>query len=156
MRLMIDSLVAIMLVMILAGVVLHVQQDRTRSAQSEEVRNNVRWIKREFQLKTVLKEVELNEHGHPLTVDPTWFEGKLPDNSLLGKGYPWMEIASAGQKDLAHPMNPVATDFSIAKFWYNPANGAVRARVPATISDEDALEMYNFINDCQLTTLFQH
>jgi hypothetical protein len=49
----------------------------------------------------------------------------------------------------------MAFDRSIAAFWYNPANGVVRARVPVTISDQRATELYNRINGVFLTSIFE-
>jgi hypothetical protein len=38
-------------------------------------------------------------------------------------------------------------------FWYNPALGVVRARVPRTLSDAEALELYNEVNGTRLQEL---
>ena len=89
-----------------------------------------------------------------MTIDPAWFAGDLPRNPLLGPGHPWLEIASAEDRDVIHPPERWAAGPDIAQFWYNPRTGQVRARVPAGIPDSKALKMYNYINDCALPNLF--
>ncbi|RMD62322.1 MAG: hypothetical protein D6824_06910 [Planctomycetota bacterium] len=49
----------------------------------------------------------------------------------------------------------VAVDESVASFWYNPGTGAVRARVPATVSDQRAVELYNRVNNTSLRSIFE-
>ena len=154
MRLFMDSVIALMLTAILAGVVWYKKVDQNNHAMRETARTEVRRFQQQISLQSALAKVERNDRGYPVTVDPDWFNGSLPANPLLGVNHPWLEVAGAEQKDLIHPPNRVAGSSLIAKFWYNPHTGMVRARVPAEVSDQAALEMYNFVNESALPDLF--
>ena len=151
---MIDSLVALMLTGLIAAVFLHGRAERTKEEQIELARVELRRFEGQLKLQSALAKVKLTRAGFPATVDPEWFSGDLPTNPLLGPGHPWVEVALESQAHLEHPAELTAANQSIAHFWYNPFNGTIRARVPSGISDARALEMYNRINECALTTLF--
>ena len=154
MRLLRDTLVALMLVGILAGIVWHNRSDVDRQAMLDAVREDVRRFQQQILLQATLGEVEQSERGYPASVDPKWFAGSLPANDLLGPEHPWLEIAGPDQRGLHHPSQLLADEGGLAKFWYNPLTGSLRARVPVGISDAAALEMYNHINDSELPSLF--
>ncbi|UCD74706.1 MAG: hypothetical protein JSV91_13070 [Phycisphaerales bacterium] len=154
MRLLKDTLVALMLVGILAGILWYNRTDRSEQAVLDAVRDDVRRFQQEILLQATLKEVELTERGYPRTVDPAWFGDDMPTNDLLGPSHPWLEIAGPEQCDLHHPPQLVAGDDSLAAYWYNPLTGSLKARVPVEISDARALRIYNYINDSGLPSLF--
>lgn len=154
MRLFMDSMVALMLAAILAVVVLYNRSTNDAMAQREFARAEVRRFTQQIALQTALSQVQRNERGYPASVDVEWFAGKLPANPLLDIDHPWLEVAGAEQHDLLHPPERSAGSAVLAKFWYNPSNGLVRARVPTGLSDAATLQMYNFINDCELPELF--
>ncbi len=154
MRLIIDTLAALMVVGVLAGVVMYNQNAGDERARNEMAREETRRFQREISRQAALNTIENRDRGYPNTIDPKWFQGNLPANSLLGPEHPWVEIASSGQRDLSHPLDRVATDEDAASFWYNPHQGTIRARVSSEVSDARALELYNFINDCDLRILF--
>jgi hypothetical protein len=154
MRLLIDSLVAMMLAALLGAIVLsnRSEQDWYRDVETATV--DLHRLQREVYLQAALAEVPLTDRGFPVTVDPEWFEGGLPRNPLLGPDHPWLEVASSGQQNLMHPPQRMAGDRTIAKFWYNPYQGVVRARVSSEMSEQEALALYNQINGCRLPSLF--
>jgi hypothetical protein len=154
MRLLLDTLVALMLAAILVGVVFHSRTDREVNQARDLTRTELRRFQQQIALQSALAKVERNERGYPVTVDPEWFQGNLPSNPLLGPEHPWVEIASPEHKDLLHPQERVASSKAIAKFWYNPHMGIVRARVPVGMSDSASLELYNFANSVSLPSLF--
>lgn len=117
-------------------------------------RQSVMSIAREMRTRVATKQVEANGRGWPKTVDPAWFGGNLPLNSLLDQGRPWLEIASPDEHDLTHPRRRMAIDENDAAFWYNPALGVVRARVGPMLSDAAALDAYNFVNKSHVDELF--
>lgn len=91
----------------------------------------------------------------PAAVMPEWFGQKLPVNGLLLAGQPdrpWIDVAPPGDESL-HPPDPVALWPNQAQFWYNPNVGIFRARVSATLSDSDALALYNQLNEVSLAAL---
>jgi hypothetical protein len=154
MRLIIDSLVALMLTGILAGVVLQTRSGRRMEQRIELTSAEVRRFQSQITLQAAMEKVEMSQRGYPSEVDPAWFVGNLPINPMLGPAYPWLEIASAEQRDLVHPPNRIAFGTDVAQFWYNPYTGVVRARVPAELSDATALRLYNRINDTHLKDLY--
>lgn len=156
MRLLIDTLVALMLAGMLGGVVWmsrmqdedHTARDATRAATSH--------FQKQVKLQSAIVQATDRHKIWPDTIDPEWFKGNLPRNELLTGNHPWVEIAGAEERKLTHPMIKAVTGPETAGFWYNPANGIVRARVPAGISDDQSLELYNFINACELENLFDN
>ena len=158
MRLFIDTLMALMLIALLGGLVWMKRDDQTQQAHREIARTEVRRFQQQIALQSALASVTdeqaAHKRGYPPTVDPAWFTDSLPENPLLDDSHPWVEVAGPNEKDFTHPLQRVATSSSTAKFWYNPNNGVIRARVPLAISDAAALETYCFVNDCQLSDLF--
>jgi hypothetical protein len=153
MRLVIDSLVALMLTGILAGVVLHTRAEWRLEDKIELARAEVERFHSQIMLQTALEQVELSQRGYPARVDPGWFAGNLPVNPLLGPSHPWVEIADEKQRDLHHPPNLIAFSGDVAQFWYSPYTGEVRGRVSAEVSDATALRLYNRVNGSKLTDL---
>jgi hypothetical protein len=154
MRLMIDALVAVMLAMLIAGVLWHHRAQSAHQADIEEARTSVHQIAREIALRVALHQAAGNESSPSLTIDTAWFQPHLPENPLVDEGHPWLELAGLDERLLRHPRERIASDKALAKFWYNPSNGIVRARVAPHGSDQTALELYNQINECQLNSIF--
>ncbi len=154
MRTLLNILAAVILVGILVGVVMihstaGIKQDQIRTARDE-----VRRFQRQITFQATMADVELTVDGYPVTADPNWFHGNLPQNPLIEAGHPWVEIAGRNERSLLHPLDVIVRDAAAAQFWYNPYKGIVRARVPADISDARALEFYNQVNDSSLRNLF--
>ena len=147
MRLITDTLVALMLVGLVAGVVIHYQQKRDLERRVLSTRTDVERFQSQIMLQAAMEKVALTQRGYPETVQLDWFAGDLPRNYLLGEKYPWVEIAGSSRRDRLHPVNRLATTKEVAQFWYNPYTGVVRARVPDSVSDATALRLYNRVND---------
>jgi hypothetical protein len=154
MRLFMDTVVALMLVGLLAGVVWHNRTTQSTTQERELAKTEVQRFQQQILLQSALARVPRNDRGYPESIDPNWFQGNLPVNPMLDVQHPWLEIAGPEQKDLIHPLDRVAATKNTAKYWYNPNTGVVRARVPAGVSDAAALDLYNHINDCYLPELF--
>lgn len=154
MRLLIDTLVAVMLAGVLAGVVYLQNLDTAHEEQVAETVESIRQIQQQIILQAALEQVALNSAGYPETVDVEWFELAVPQNTLLSGDRPWLEVAGVEQRDALNPNKLTATDSTVASFWYNPYQGIVRARVPAEVTDQTALAMYNRVNGTALTSLF--
>lgn len=154
MRLLLDILAALMIMCILAGVVMIKREESNEASQQELVHQELRRFQTQIMLQTALIENETSVREHPVSVDPAWFKGNLPRNYLLGSEHPWCEVAGDDQRHLQHPIDRTAASRETAGFWYNPNTGSVRARVPVGISDARALELYNYLNDSTLETLF--
>ncbi len=154
MRTIVNILVVVMLAGILVGVMMIRSTNGIKQDQIRTARNEVRRFQRQITFQTTMAEVELTAEGYPVTADPNWFHGNLPQNPLIEVGHPWVEIAGRNERSLLHPLDVVVRDAAAAQFWYNPYQGIVRARVPADISDAKALEVYNQVNDSSLRNLF--
>ena len=154
MRLIIDSLVALMLVGVLAGVTLHYQHELQVEKQVEMTRSDVRRFQAQIMIQAAMEKVPLSQRGYPLTIQTQWFGSDLPANLLLGPAYPWVEIAGEAARDRLHPTRRMATTQKLAQFWYNPNTGVVRARVPDSVSDKTALRLYNQINESNVKRVY--
>ena len=150
MRLITDTLVALMLVGLVAGVVVYQHRKRDLEQRVQTTRAAVERFQSQINLQAAMEKVTLTQRGYPQTVKLEWFDGDLPGNSLLGETYPWVEIASSSRRDRLHPVNRMATTHEVAQFWYNPYTGVVRARVPDSVSDATALRLYNRVNSSDL------
>lgn len=154
MRLLRDTLVALMLVAILAGVVWHHRNEGNNERAVDDTFDAVRAIQRQVLLQSQLGKVEVQQRGYPATVDPAWFDER-PINALVGERHPWIEIAPRWQHDMLHPPDRAAASRMHAQFWYNPNNGVIRARVPADTAESRALRFYNRVNQSNLVSLFE-
>jgi type II secretory pathway pseudopilin PulG len=154
MRLVIDSLVALMLCGFLAGVVLQTRAERRLDDKIELGRAEVERFQSQILLQAAIEKGELSQRGYPTTIEVEWFSGNAPLNPLLGPAHPWLEIADESQRDLLHPPNPMAFGVDVAQFWYSPYTGVVRARVPSDVSDATAVRLYNRMNGCNLQDLY--
>ncbi len=131
-----------------------------RHQNEEEIRNvaitqqSLVSIRIQITLQETIDEIALNVWGHPTTINPAWFSGSIPDNALLRPEHPWVEIAAKKDWMRRDPIHVIATDVSMAAFWYNPRLGIIRARVPQMVSDQQTLAAYNQINDSHLDSLF--
>ncbi len=85
----------------------------------------------------------------PATLSTEWFQGyKLPSNPLFSDPIVGGTIRYSSTNDAGkwHPNNK-QTD--TRGFWYNPANGVLRATVPTAYAD--GLSIYNTINNANVT-----
>lgn len=139
----------------LVGGYLYMQREqRDKDALIGRAESDLRRMDLEVKYRAASKSTELNSRGWPVTIDPAWFENQAPDNPLVDRDRPWVEVAGTQQADLIHPPVRMAVDSTMAAFWYNPYQGIVRARVPVMVSDEEATRLYNRINGTALASIF--
>lgn len=153
MRIVFNILILLMIAMLLAGVAWQHHEQRAEQQRIDQTREEVNQFHRVISLHTALNNIERSMRGYPLTIDPAWFDEELPDNPLLDASHPWLEIAHEAHADLLHPPVRAASDHRYARFWYNPAHGIVRARVPRKASDAATLRLYNSVNGTNLMSL---
>jgi len=154
MRILTDTLIALMLVGILAGFLVGNRTHQEDRKIREYVRTEVHRFQQQIQMQAAMNQALRDHRAFPETVDVAWFATGVPQNTLLPPGHPWVEIAPESQADLLHPNDRIALNNKKAQFWYNPANGCLRARVPPGVSDDVSLELYNFVNECSVEDLF--
>lgn len=130
---------------------------RHRTAQAElaldATRSAVRLMQASVDLHTVIERGSLEYVAYPQMIETLWFDDAVPTNHLLRGDRPWVELAVDDELELRHPRIPTADGGAHAMFWYNRALGVVRARVPRTLSDAEALELYNEVNGTRLQEL---
>lgn len=128
--------------------------DLNQTHRVGRVADEVRRFELEIKLRSAAEGAKLTGRGWPETVDPEWFKGDPPRNTLLSADRPWVEVASVEQSHLMHPPVRIGTTNDIAGFWYNPYQGVLRARVPFTVNDEEAIRLYNRLNGTELASIF--
>ena len=159
MRLVMDSLIALMLVVVLGGLLLHQRYQDRALADLQFVHRALAQLQEQTIYHATLDAVSLDaEQGalgqmpFPLLIHSDWFVDTLPVNLLVGADHPWIDVAPGG--DLAsHPPDPTIRQRGQAGFWYNPNTGIFRARVKPQDTDRQTLEIYNQVNGCALSVL---
>lgn len=154
MRLLPQLLVVVMLLAIGGGVWWRTGETRAFERATAETRSALLRIQQQVHLQSALAARDGASRRHPAGIDPAWFKGAPPANALLGPEHPWLEVDATAPASMRHPTVPFTHRTEDAAFWYNPAAGVVRARVPAGISDSRALALYNEVNDSDLAGIF--
>ena len=154
MRLFPYILTAVMLLAMGAGVYWRTNTTRSEVQRQTNTQSETIRFQQQVYLQAAMASVDDRRHRHPATIDPAWFEDDRPTNHLLDASHPWVEVDESAPSSKVHPDSPIAGDLTVASFWYNPSNGIVRARVPASISDAHALALYNAVNESNLAHLY--
>jgi len=155
MRWLVNTIAGLLTLSLAAGVVMHNRTERRERSAVAEVRADLRRLEKEIRRRGATGLVEVNGRGWPLTLDPSWFGDDPPVNRLLPPDRPWIEIAPPEHRDYLHPIVRQSYDEHVPAFWYNPALGIVRARVPVMVSDHLATELYNRVNNVALASIFE-
>jgi len=152
------SLVEILLVMsilaILAALVIPSMKNARDSGRRETMASNIRLIRAAVEYQGGSGAVPLSATGHPLAVDPLWFDsGQLPFNPWTGTNL--LVETVAGPANQIYPANKTfdPSNAADANCWYNSASGRFMARVPAQVNAADTLTMFNEINGVDAANL---
>ena len=154
MRWVLDTIAGVCVLGIAAGAYFATQGSARDTAALDRMASEVRRLQLQVKYRAATETAELNAWGWPRTIEPEWFEEDPPKNGLLPPAHPWLEVAGEAEHGQEHPNIRLAVDESVAGLWYNPSNGVVRARVPVTVNDAQALATYNHINGTDLASLF--
>lgn len=152
MRLLIDSLIAVMLIGILAAVLLHHRHAQQQVEQYRQVHQALAALREQALYQAALREAASEEQTYPQEIDRAWFGAHLPINTVAPADHPWMDVAPEGDTH-DHPPDPVLISKEQAGFWYNPALGVFRARVPQQVTAQETLTLYNRVNGTALLSL---
>lgn len=88
----------------------------------------------------------------PAAIDPAWFaKNALPSHPGNSFGVP--DVETVNTAGTLHPANKVLKAGVGGAFWYNAANGMIRARVTDMGSSASTLSAYNLINHSNETAL---
>lgn len=148
-----DIALLVLLIGLGAAVVWWQQEKREEQAKLDKTTADTQRLEREVRFRAATKTGELNARGWPVTVDPAWFELDPPQNLVVSEDRPWVEIASEEEAGLLHPLVRLTLDEHKAAFWYNPYQGVIRARVPVSMTDEQATAMYNAVNRVSISSI---
>jgi len=152
MRLLIDSMILAMVLVILIGAVAYRYSLDRQDEQLVVVQEGLDRFQDRLEFHSALWMAQEGTVGnYPPQIMPHWFEQALPQNSLIAGKRPWLDIAPVGDYN-DHPPDPLA-DGEQAAFWYNPERGIIRARVPQQGTDRMTLELYNRVNGTSLASL---
>lgn len=149
-----DITLLVLVASVIIGGVMWSRAGQNEQAAIDGTRSAVERLEREIRMRSGARNALLNARGWPVRVEADWFLGEPPRNLLLGGDHPWIEIAPPADALLEHPRTRIAIDRATASFWYNPANGIVRARTPAGVSDMRTTEVYNDVNSSSLSSIF--
>jgi type II secretory pathway pseudopilin PulG len=152
MRLLIDSLIALMVVGILAGVILFQRAQTQKVEQCETVQQALARLQEQVLYRGALGEVDITDAGFPSDISPLWFGNNMPLNLMVPGRQPWLDVAPEGDNG-DDPPDPVVTRPEQAGFWYNPNRGLCRARVQSQITERETLRLYNQLNGTFLKQL---
>ncbi len=104
-------------------------------------------------------EVHAIEGDYPDQIEPAWFVArKLPTNPFAPNPKSAVEISDSADPAEFHPEAKVyLADGSKADtaYWYNPANGAIRARVANRSTVASTIKLYNVVNGADVGFLAQ-
>ena len=160
-RLIIDSLIALMLVGILASIMVYHREQQKLASRYQTVHRALARLHEQVVIHGALIENETGTGGYPANISPTWFSSAatsldphsdLPMNVMVPSRQPWVDVAPPG--DLSdHPPDPIISRPDQAGFWYNPNRGLFRARVMPQFSEQETLRVYNMVNGTTLASL---
>ncbi len=152
MRLVFDTLIALMLVGILVCVLWGQRNRRSDLREQQLVHSALTRLHDQALLHGAMNEDGVSRVGFPLDIRPEWFDEGVPRNPFAPIDQLWLDVADLG--DMAdQPADPVITDRQQGSFWYNPNRGIFRARVAPQFSREHTLVLYNRLNGSNLDSL---
>jgi hypothetical protein len=136
MRLLVDTLIALMLVAVLAVLVIKQRVERSQLDRITAAQQSIHALESQALYRAAIGDAEASTHGYALKLDPLWFTA-APQNALLDDHAirPWVDAVTEDESDRFNPAQIIATG-SLASFWYNPSRGLVRARVPEQLSQQ--------------------
>ncbi|MEO0531357.1 MAG: prepilin-type N-terminal cleavage/methylation domain-containing protein [Planctomycetota bacterium] len=136
----VELVVVVMVLGILAGAATGRILDAGEEARRRTLRTSVDAIITVVEIRTAQRGGEL-----PTGLPQQWFSGgKYPENPYNTFGVPALHRVDRPGGE--HPLNAVLNAGSAGAFWYNAANGVVRARVPAQGSRAATTALYCEVN----------
>ncbi len=102
-------------------------------------------------------EYQAIEGEYPTTVQADWFVGrKIPPNPFAPHPDTQVIIEPGDDPTVFHPAAKIYSDDGSnadAAYWYNPANGMIRALVCPRPTQADTIRLYNVVNGAQIDSL---
>lgn len=138
----VEILIVVVVLGILAAIVVPQFSDASQQATISTLRSSLHSIRVQIDLQ------HQNDPagGFPATIDTAWFAGNaLPAHPGNSFGVPAVQVQNSNL--ITHPLQKVLKAGVAGAFWYNSANGAIRARITDLGSSTATLDAYNLIND---------
>lgn len=149
MRLVIDSLIALMLVAVLGGVLVMHSRSKQADREMADTQKALAALHERTAYQASVRSALAGRQEVMVQIDPAWFGEQMPVNLLASADRPWIDLAPPG--DLGdHPPDPLIYNQQQAAFWYNPTLNVFRARVEPGLSEAQTLERYNQVNGTSL------
>lgn len=144
------TLVEVLIVVVIIGILASILVPRYTDSREEAAKSSLT-----MSVAVIKSQVDLRFHttgSWPATIEADWFAGNhLPKNIEDDFDLPEIEVVSvAGKID---PDEKVIDGDAAGAFWYNAANGIVRARVQSRASEGETLVYYNDVNKASATDL---
>mgnify|MGYP000150310720 FL=1 len=152
MRLVIDSLIAVMVLGVLAGVLYFNRTTEQGEQETAAVIAALAELHEQAKHQTAIATAVAGRDTVVAEVMPHWFADGVPTNVLVAEGQPWIDLAPPGDEGV-HPPDPVIHGPEQAGFWYNPTTGVFRARVMPQLSEAETLAAYNKANNSSETAV---
>lgn len=142
----VEVLIVVIIIGILASTVLPALSARADQAGAATLMANLKTIKEQIQFHH-LRNGEL-----PSEIEADWFAaGTLPSHPQNSFGVPAVQVVV--QPGRQHPTQRVLATGVAGAYWYNSADGIVRARVADQGSENETLKFYNLVNQCDIDSL---
>jgi len=140
----IEILIVVLILAILATVATKSFGSAGQDAQAAAVQSDLRHIQ-----TRVMLEASTGRGLYPADITPDtldeWFGKPVRSAYALPTTPLGVEIDSSGDSDVVHPADKVLSG-ALPAWWYNPANGVVRARVPDQGSATATRDLYVEVN----------
>ena len=135
----VEVLIVVIIIGIVASAVLPALTARTTGSQAAVLRANLNAIQAQV-------EYHYLRHGrYPSTIEAEWFAGsRLPEHPQNDFELPPIQVLN--QPGLLHPTNKVLKSGVAGAYWYNPAEGVIRARVADMGTAEATQQLYDVVN----------
>ena len=148
----IELVIVVVIVVVIIGIIGAIAVPRFQDGVRKAWESNLLAI-----LKTMHEMLEVTYHeqqlsSYPATIDPSWFTNdRVPTHPGNSMGEPNVQVVSIA--GVSHPTSKVLKTGVGGAFWYNTAEGVVRARMPDLGSAAETLAAYNRVNQSSETAL---
>ena len=145
----VELVVVVMVIGILVAIVAQKIPGIHRDARTAAAADSVRMMQDAIDVETA------RTGAIPLDVDPEWFSShRLPANPFASNPAIIVQVDATGDATMEHPRDKVylANGSADGAFWYNPANGTIRARVEQRKTNAQTITLYNEVNRSDVTT----
>ncbi|MEZ6085349.1 MAG: type II secretion system protein [Phycisphaerae bacterium] len=139
------TLLEILIVVVILGILAAVVVPQFSNASRQSVRSTLQTTLDVIENRIELAKQKSAKGEYPASIDDNWFaSGAAPMHPENSFGVASIEVESAAGK--SHPDNKVLKSGVGGAFWYNPAEGIIRARVADQGSSTATQVFYNEVN----------